>query len=38
MTIFIEPGHEDWPDQVRELLTKGDAVVKPAISTGHHRD
>ena len=33
-TVFIEPGHEDWLDQVRELLTKGDVVVKPAISAG----
>ena len=33
-TVFIEPGHNDWLDQVRELLTKGDVVVKPAISAG----
>jgi len=33
-TVFIEPGHDDWLDQVRELLTKGDVVVKPAISAG----
>jgi glutathione synthase/RimK-type ligase-like ATP-grasp enzyme len=33
-TVFIEPGHDDWRDQVRELLTKGDVVVKPAISAG----
>jgi glutathione synthase/RimK-type ligase-like ATP-grasp enzyme len=33
-TVFIEPGHDDWRDQVRELLSKGDVVVKPAISAG----
>lgn len=33
-TVFIEPGQDDWPDQVRELLAKGDVVVKPAISAG----
>lgn len=33
-TVFIEPGYDDWRDQVRELLTKGDVVVKPAISAG----
>ena len=31
-TVFIEPGHEAWLDQVHELLTQGDVVVKPAIS------
>ena len=33
-TVFIEPGHEDWLEHVRELLTRGDVVVKPAISAG----
>ena len=33
-TVFIEPGHEAWLDQVHELLTQGDVVVKPAISAG----
>jgi glutathione synthase/RimK-type ligase-like ATP-grasp enzyme len=33
-TVFIEPGQEDWFDHVRELLTKGDVVVKPTISAG----
>lgn len=33
-TVFVEPGHDGWLDQVRELLTKGDVVVKPAISAG----
>jgi glutathione synthase/RimK-type ligase-like ATP-grasp enzyme len=33
-TVFIEPGHDDWPDQVHDLLAHGDVVVKPAISAG----
>jgi glutathione synthase/RimK-type ligase-like ATP-grasp enzyme len=33
-TVFIEPGHEAWLDQVHELLTQGDVVVKPTISAG----
>ena len=33
-TIFIEPGQDEWPQDVRELLTRGDVVVKPAISAG----
>lgn len=33
-TVFIEPGQEDWLEHVRELLTKGDVVVKPTISAG----
>lgn len=33
-TVFIEPGQEDWLDHARELLTKGDVVVKPTISAG----
>jgi glutathione synthase/RimK-type ligase-like ATP-grasp enzyme len=33
-TVFIEPGQEDWLEHVRELLTLGDVVVKPAISAG----
>ena len=33
-TVFIAPGHEAWLDQVHELLTQGDVVVKPAISAG----
>lgn len=33
-TAFIEPGQKDWLEHVRELLTKGDVVVKPAISAG----
>ena len=33
-TVFIEPGQEDWLEHVHELLTKGDVVVKPAISAG----
>ena len=33
-TVFIEPGHDGWPDQVHDLLAHGDVVVKPAISAG----
>ena len=33
-TVFIEPGQEDGLEHVRELLTQGDVVVKPAISAG----
>ena len=33
-TVFIEPGQEDWLEHVHELLTKGDVVVKPAVSAG----
>ena len=33
-TLFIEPGHDDWHDQVRDLLAHSDVVVKPAISAG----
>jgi len=33
-TVFIEPGQEEWLEQVHELLTNGDVVVKPAISAG----
>ena len=33
-TIFIEPGQDDWLSSARELLAKGDVVVKPAISAG----
>ena len=33
-TVFIEPGQKDWLEHVRELLAKGDVVVKPAISAG----
>jgi hypothetical protein len=33
-TVFIEPGHDGWPDQVHDLLAPGDVVVKPAISAG----
>ena len=33
-TIFIEPGHDEWLKDVRDLLASGDVVVKPAISAG----
>lgn len=33
-TIFIEPGHVGWLEEVRGLLAHGDVVVKPAISAG----
>jgi glutathione synthase/RimK-type ligase-like ATP-grasp enzyme len=33
-TVFIEPDQDDWLNSARELLAKGDVVVKPAISAG----
>ena len=33
-TTFIEPGASDPVDVLRELLTHGDIVIKPAISAG----
>jgi glutathione synthase/RimK-type ligase-like ATP-grasp enzyme len=33
-TVFIEPDQDDWLNSARELLARGDVVVKPAISAG----